>query len=107
MTAMYVAAARRRTGLSARRTQAPGCLPVGRVRRRSARRRVLRRVVGLRRPLLLAGRRALERGPPRQDVLQLEPPSRSSRAVVSSFCGQIWSKAAFRAAPMSTAIESR
>ncbi len=33
--------------------------------------------------------------------------SRSSRAWVSSFCGQIWSKAAFKAAPMSTAMESR
>ena len=26
---------------------------------------------------------------------------------VSSFCGQIWSKAAFSAAPMSTAMDSR
>ena len=31
----------------------------------------------------------------------------SERALVISFCGQIWSKAALRAAPIRIAIESR
>ena len=64
------------------------------------------RVVRLGRAVLLRGR-ALERVRHGSTFSSLSRLSRSSRAVVSSFCGQIWSKAAFRAAPISTAMESR